>query len=301
MTKYGIKDNELNWFKSYLSDRRQMVKCHGQTSDSSDITIGVPQGSIVGPLLFLLFINDLTQHVFGGSCNLFADDTLIYASGRDLGEVRTNLQTAVTGAERWFGGNRLVVNRPKSNTLLVSNRKNSTSLDIEFKGQNFKQVDYAKYLGICIDGQMNWNQQISYLSKIVSNKLYILRKLRSVLSKESLEIIYKSCIQPVMDYCDTVWDVCGAAGSRKAQGLQNQAARIITGNFDFINTRGEELVRELKWQTLSERRTFHVATLMFKCVNGQAPNYLCDQINLLSDVNNYRTRSTNSRCFSPHS
>ena len=79
-----------------------------------------------------------------------------------------------------------------------------------------------------------------------------------------------------------------------AQSLQNQAARIITGNFDYVNTRGEDLVRSLKWQTLQERRKFHIATLMYKCVNGLAPNYLCDQVNLISEVNNYNTRSANS-------
>ena len=75
-----------------------------------------------------------------------------------------------------------------------------------------------------------------------------------------------------------------------AQRLQNAVARIVTGNYDYVNVRGEELVRELKWQTIKERRIFHTATLMFKCVNGLAPNYLCDQINLLSDISGYNTR-----------
>ena len=141
---------------------------------------------------------------------------------------------------------------------------------------------------------INWNKQISHLYKVVNNKLYLLRKLRSILPSKALETVYLSCIQPVLDYCDTVWDVCGCNGVQKAQSLQNQAARIVTGNFDFINTRGEELVRSLKWQTLKDRRKFHLATLMYKCVNGLAPNYLCDQINLLSDINTYQTRSTNS-------
>ena len=79
-----------------------------------------------------------------------------------------------------------------------------------------------------------------------------------------------------------------------AQRLQNAAARIITGNYDYINVRGEDLVRQLKWQTIRERRTFHTATLMFKCMQGLAPNYLCDQINLISEINGYNTRSTSS-------
>ena len=111
---------------------------------------------------------------------------------------------------------------------------------------------------------------------------------------EALQLIYTACIQPVIDYCDTVWNVCGAGGTRRAQHLQNQAARIITGNFNYVDTRGEELVRNLGWQILSDRRNFHTAILMYKGINGLAPHYICDQITLLSQVNVYSTRSTDT-------
>ena len=120
---------------------------------------------------------------------------------------------------------------------MVSNTGKNISLDVKLDEEKLLQVEHAKYLGIHIDHQLNWNQQISQLCKVVGNKLYLLRKLKDVLPKEALVIVYKSCIQPVIDYCDTVWDVCGSVGSKRAQSLQNQAARIITGNFDYINTR----------------------------------------------------------------
>ena len=183
---------------------------------------------------------------------------------------------------------------PKSHTLLLSNRNQSENLDIALAGSALEQVESAKYLGVFIDKNLNWNKHISYLCKTVNNKLFVLRKLRCILPADALQLIYTACIQPVIDYCDTVWNVCGAGGTRRAQHLQNQAARIITGNFNYVDTRGEELVRNLGWQILSDRRNFHTAILMYKGINGLAPHYICDQITLLSQVNVYSTRSTDT-------
>ena len=203
-----------------------------------------------------------------------------------------NLQLAVNEAFTWLTGNRLCVNMPKSNTLLVSNFTNQADLEITLDGFSLEQVESAKYLGIFVDNHLKWSQHISYLCKVVNGKLFVLRKLRSVLPAEALKLIYIACIQPLLDYCDTVWDVCGYEGSRKAQSLQNTAARIVTGNFNYRDIRGEELVKVLGWQTLCERRRFHTAVLMYKCIYGLAPHYLSDQVTRVSDVNIYNTRST---------
>ena len=97
-----------------------------------------------------------------------------------------------------------------------------------------------------------------------------------------------------MDYADTVWASCGVGDTKLLQRLQNYAARIVFKNFDFINTRGIDLVKQLKWQELADRRRFHTACLMFKCIHGIAPNYLSDQVTLLSEVSPYNTRRANS-------
>ena len=123
-------------------------------------------------------------------------------------------------------------------------------------------------------------------------KLAILKRLSKILPKRTLEIIFKTSILPCIEYAVTVWGTCTAKGINMAQRLQNAAARIISRNFDYVNVRGEDLVRTLKWPTILEKRRFHTATLMFKCIHGLAPNYLCDQVNLLREINFYNTRKT---------
>ena len=99
-------------------------------------------------------------------------------------------------------------------------------------------------------------------------------------------------ILPCIDYCDTIWGTCSEKNMNIAQRLQNTAARILTKNFDYVNFRGIDLVRSLKWQTIRERRRFHTSVLMFKCIHGYAPNYLCDHVILSREVATHNTRSS---------
>ena len=161
-------------------------------------------------------------------------------------------------------------------------------------GDAINQVDSVKYLGVVIDDRLTWQHQLVQIQKVVQGKLAILRRLSNYLPCSLLENIHLSCIQPNLDYADTVWNICGVNGIRSTQKLQNYAARIICKNFDFVNVRGEELVNTLGWQPLVKRRNFHTAVLMYKCINNLAPDYLCDEITRCSEVFNYLTRSANS-------
>ena len=161
-------------------------------------------------------------------------------------------------------------------------------------GCEINQVDEIKYLGVIVDDKLNWYKQIEKLYAKVMGKLAVLRRLSKFLPKSILEVIFKTTILPCIDYADTVWGTASEKGLKMVQRLQNAAARIITGNNDYINVRGEDLVRQLKWQTIKERRNFHTSTLMFKCLKGLAPHYLCDQVNLLRDINDYNTRYTSN-------
>ena len=122
---YGIKNTELEWFSSYLSNRKQAVLCHNAHSSSVDITIGVPQGSVLRPFLFLLFINDKSNFTTDGCVtNLFADDVIIYASGDSVNEVRLKLQNCLNNISAWYRENRLRINSDKSKIMLVGIRLN---------------------------------------------------------------------------------------------------------------------------------------------------------------------------------
>ena len=226
-----------------------------------------------------------------GSCNLFADDSVIYTTGETVNEVTQSLQSNLNDVGIWYEANKLVINADKCKSMLVSGaRKINEKLNVYLNERLIEQVNEIRYLGIKVDDKLSWYKHIEKLHVQVMGKLSILRRLSKFLPKQMLEKIFKTTILPCIDYADTVWGTCSEKGMKMAQRLQNFAARIITGNYDYINFRGEDLVRQLKWQTIKERRIFHTAILMFKCTRGLAPNYLCDQINLLRDINVYETR-----------
>ena len=178
----------------------------------------------------------------------------------------------------------------KSKSMLINKKgKSSDVLKVNLNGEEIKQVHDTKYLGIQLDENINWESHLEKLHCRIMSKLAVLRRLSKFLPKKMLEMIYNAMILPCIDYGDTVWGTTAKA-LKETQRLQNAAARVITGNFDYVNVRGADLVRELKWQTMAERQRFHTATLMYKCIYGLAPNYLCDQVSLAREVSSYQTR-----------
>jgi hypothetical protein len=294
---YGIKDNELNWFHSYLSRRSQRVLSNGSLSKACDLQIGVPQGSILGPLLFLLYVNDIGNFVIDGYCNCFADDTIIYVSGKTVEEVTAKLQTCLEGVEEWYKGNRLKVNASKSNIMLVGSSQKLNSADksifkIMYESENLQMITNVKYLGVKVDECLSWKPQISNICKNVAPKLALMRRLQSQVPRSTLEQIYKSYIQPILEYCCTIWGFSGVENVNKIQHLQNWAARIVLNNYDFINTRGIDLVRNLGWQDFTQRRDYLMASLMYKVINGNTSRHLFNNLLFASDVNERVTRNT---------
>jgi exonuclease III len=294
---YGIKNNELTWFTSYLSDRKQKVRCNGDISSELDISIGVPQGSVLGPFLFLLFANDLGSFVLDGFCNCFADDTVIYVSGNSISEVTNKLQKCLDNVQYWYSQNRLKVNASKSNIMLMGTPRKLAMVDranfkINYNKAPLSSTDVIRYLGLFVDQNLTWDNHISKVCRQVAPKLAMLRRLSAHTPKKLLSKIYITYIQPILEYSCTVWGYTSEKNLKKIQRLQNYAARIVCNNYDYINTRGIELIERLKWQDFKQRRDFLTSTLMFKCVNGMVPVYLADSVTLAKDVCDRNTRNS---------
>ena len=120
---YGFNDHTSKWFQSYLNKREQIASCRNQLSGKCQLQIGVPQGSVLGPLLFLIYVNDINRHVHLGSCNIYADDTLKYCTGSNITELKYNIQKCVTDVHEWYESNKLVINTSKSNVMLLTTRQ----------------------------------------------------------------------------------------------------------------------------------------------------------------------------------
>ena len=295
LSYYGVTGSALDWFRAYLKDRSQVVRAHGDVSSKGILSMGVPQGSVLGPLLFLVFVNDISQHIFTGTANLYADDTLIYCDGDTPKEVNDKLQKCIDEVSKWYASNNLVINTNKSNTMLVTSNYNAKNHDnqlcISLNGNKLQDVKDLTYLGVVIDNTLSWDTHVRKVCKTVSFIVSRLARLSNSLPKEVLLQIYNASIQPQIDYALTVWGITTDQNLHKVQRLQNYAARVITNNFDYVNVRGIELVHQLGWMDVKQRIKYFELLLMFKCIHGMAPSHLCNNVILECEVSERITRS----------
>ena len=166
------------------------------------------------------------------------------------------------------------------------------SLDIYLQNELLNEVPDHPYLGLQLDNSLKWNQHILKLCKSVSGKLALLNRLRKVLGNNVLSDLYKSIIQPSLDYAVSVWGYCSETNKDLLTRLQHRAARTVTGNRDYINVRGADLVSELGWQTIDQRRNYFTATLMHRCINETAPRRLINELVMTKDTHDIPTRSS---------
>ena len=176
---YGIGETENKWFENYLSDRHQCVRIGVITSEILPCTAGVPQGSILGSLLFLIYVNDICQFVGNQNCNIFSDDTILYSFGTDADEVNSSLQLALNSVENWYSSNLLSLSKEKSVTLLVRGNKindpGDLNVTVTLGGHPLKQERSTKYLGVYLDQNLSWNEQCDKLCVHIAGKLAVLR------------------------------------------------------------------------------------------------------------------------------
>ena len=169
LEKYGVCDNELKWFENYLSGRTQAVIVNGSLSNCANVSIGVPQGSVLGPLLFLIFINDLPKCLTRTASNIFADDTVIQAGDSSLAEVRQLglLQPDIASLADWFSINKLIVSETKCYSMLATCNRLLLDeyLDVTINDINVNQVNSGRYLGLYPDSMLNWSDHIENLCK----------------------------------------------------------------------------------------------------------------------------------------
>jgi hypothetical protein len=296
LTKYGVHNVELQWFKSYLSDRSQFVTYNNKSSNYCNLTLGVPQGSTLGPMLFMLFVNDLPMYINNGRCAMYADDTVVYVSSDTVAGASQSLNDVLNNVHNWFTSNRLVLNVSKSNAMLIGNgsaAENHNNFDVLLDNSPLHTVQCTKYLGVNVDDQLKFDQHIHELVRKLNSKLSWLCRLRHSVPRHVLEITFKSYVQPIFDYACTIWG-CSKANVDAIQCLQNRAARIICSNFDIVNTRGIDLVKQLRWQTISQRIDYFLSNIMYNSVYGNAPAHLVNSVVMAGETNNLNTRISNT-------
>ena len=202
---YGIGGDAHSWLKSFLCNRTQQVVFQTSLSSEGPITVGIPQGSILGPLLFSIYVNDLPNAIFSSDINIFADDTELHYCHSNLLTVEHTLQADLENISIWLMVNRLKLNVSKSHCMLIGShqRTGGKHLHLMLNGDVLGQISTTKYLGVHIDQHLTWNTHIDYILSRVRGKLYCINQLRPV-SCKVLCLLYQAYIMPILDYCDVV-------------------------------------------------------------------------------------------------
>ena len=186
---YGIRGVALDWFRSYLHDRVQYMFLKDANSDHLSITCGVPQGSVLGPLLFIIYTNDLPTCLLNSRCILFADDTTVYKSSSNIRQLITSMETDLASLHDWFCANKLSLNVTKTNFMIFPPKLTNDNLDISvinLGNQPIQRVHCTKFLGIYMDDGLRWDEHINHISRKIVSGCYALNSAqKNVISLKS--------------------------------------------------------------------------------------------------------------------
>ena len=266
------------FFKSYLTDRQQKVVVNGSSSSNSHVTRGVPQGSVLGPLLFCIFINDLPIHIKHDklSCDLFADDATLHTPDKHIETVNERLQTGLTEVSSWCDRNSMVLHPSKTESMVIATRQRHqlSPLVLNLSVQNHAVVQVAEHrlLGVNVDNQMKWQSHVNKTCRTISRNIYLLSKLKPFVDIDARKMFYNAHIKTHIDYSSTLWDGCSDVHFKSINSLHRRAAKRIMPD-DTLTT--DQKLKKLQLLPLNKHLLFNKAVLMFKIWNRTAPDYLC--------------------------
>ena len=262
---YGIRGHLNDWVADFLRDRQQEVVLEGAHSSPTKVTSGVPQGTVLGPLLFLVYINDMPEGI-NSTVRLFADDSLVYRIIRSI-EDQTILQEDLRKLQEWERKWQMQFNADKCEVLRITKKKNPTICNYSLHDQHLQTVKQAKYLGATISSDLSWNQHVDNTVKKATNSLNFLRRNIRDCPPRVKEQCYKTLVRPTMEYASCVWDPYTNTNIRKLEMVQRRAARFVKGDYDRTSS-VTAMLDELGWDTLQERRQQAKATMFYRIVYG---------------------------------
>jgi hypothetical protein len=251
LKSYGLQMDILSLIKSFLTNRTQKVVIEGWNSDSVDVTSGVPQGSVLGPLLFLIYINDLPDKI-KSKCRLFADDSLIYKkilTEEDCIILQQDLEEVVEWCTKWL----MTLNFNKCEHMKVSSRRKTFDHTYRISDHKLLQVPSYKYLGLTITEKLNWNSHINYITNKANGVLYVTKQALSRSSQSVKEQAYKAIVRPVLEYSSSVWDPYQVGQIHALEMIQRRAARFCLNRYQRLDS-VSAMLDELKWDSLASRR-----------------------------------------------
>ena len=300
---YGIREISLQLIESYLTNRQQFVKINNSRSTSKTVTCGVPQGSVLGPLFFLICINDLPNVSDKLFSILFADDTSVFIEGKNIDEVIGILNTELAKLTAWLATNKLTLNIKKLNFMIFYRARikwSTITTPLLLNGITLERLSFTKFLGVIIDDKLSFIRHITYIKSKISKGLGILLKARKYLKRKCLLNLYYSFIYPYLTYCVEAWGNTPDTHIDPLIKLQKKVIRIITFSPYLAHT--EPLFKELNILPFPKVVIQRIALQMFKFTNKLLPSAISELFISNSAVYKYNTRNRTKlrQCFGKH-
>ena len=267
----------VNFFRSYLTDRRQYVYLNGKFSSVGMVQHGVPQGSILGPILFCLFINDLPMHIStsDASCDLFADDSSLHSSHTDPSVIESSLQKCLNDTSDWCTKNHMALNPDKTKSMIISTRQKHQlhfiTLTLKINNASIEQVDEHRVLGVIIDNQFKWQSHISYVCKQVARNLFLLKRLSHYVDTPTRKLFYEAHCLSHINYASTIWSGASDVHIQRLTSLHRRAIKLIQPD-DNLTT--NQKFYDQKLLPLHKHLLYNKFVFMFKVHTNTAPQYL---------------------------
>ena len=265
LKKCGIKGALLSWFESYLTDRKQRVTINGQCSDWRIINAGVPQGSVLGPLLFLIYINDIVQNASHCNIRLFADDTCLFIEVNNRLEAAEFINDDLSKIYKWSKQWLINFAPTKTKALIISNKKDLIlNPPLFLNGTQITEVKSHTYLGVTFTRNLRWNEHINTVYIKSKKRLNMLIPLKFKLDRFTLERLYNSYVLPTMDYAIQVWGGTYDSDINKLENIHVDGMRLVTGATARSNI--SKLYLKTSWPLFREHRDYQILNILYKVI-----------------------------------
>ena len=265
--RYGIHNKTYTWISGFLKHRVQRVVVGGEHSTWTDVVSGVPQGTVLGPLLFLVYINDLPNNI-NSSVRLFADDCVLYRQIQnqfDSEALQQDLNTLCKWEKDW----QMHFNPQKCYVMRLTHKRNPVHYDYLLGNSILQETDNHPYLGVTITNNLTWNKHIDQITASANRSLGFIRRNLHSCPQATKESAYKTLVRPLVEYSSSVWDPYTQSLSHKIEMVQRRAARFVTGDYQ-TKSKGcmSDMLNKLNWDSLQSRRTARRLIIFHKSING---------------------------------